>query len=56
MVHGESRKHWLLGTQELVFQDMSVAQQGVIELSHRPQEDGTLQAGYVGYIRLIHNI
>jgi len=55
-VHGGSRKHRVLGTQELVFRVVSVAQQGVIEASHRPQEDGALRAGYVGYIRSIHNI
>jgi len=56
IAHGGSRKHRLLGTQELVFRVVSVTQQGVIEASHSSQEDGALQAGYVGYIESIHDI
>jgi len=51
-----SRKHRLLGTQELGFQVASVAQQAEIEVSHGLPEDGGLSVGYACYIVSIHDI
>ena len=39
-MHGRSRKHQLLGRQELGGQVVGVAQQGVLEASYVWEEDG----------------